>query len=62
MGWDGGGVFEVPEIPQGRTYVVATQHGQVALRIEINGDLFPVQWHAAVPSCGFPNALLEYSP
>lgn len=48
MAWELGGVFEVERMANPREYTVRTPAGVVAVRVEINGDLFPSAWHAAM--------------
>lgn len=45
---DSGGAFEVERIPNARQYVIRTQAGIPAVKVELNGDLFPAAWHPAM--------------
>jgi hypothetical protein len=47
-GWDLGGVRRVEQVPEARTYTLRAHTGELAVRIEINGALFPAAWHQAM--------------
>lgn len=46
--WDLGGVRQVERAPVSREYTLRAHTGELAVRIEINGEMFPVEWHPAM--------------
>lgn len=46
--WELGGIFEVEQLPGSRLYTIRTWKGKPAVKVELNGDLFPAAWHPAM--------------
>lgn len=43
-----GGVFRVERMPNSTEYTIRAPDGTLAVRVQINGDLFPSRWHDAM--------------
>ena len=46
--WELGGVRQVEQMPAAREYTLRAHTGELAVRIEINAEMFPVEWHPAM--------------
>lgn len=47
-GWELRGVRQVERMPACREYTLRAHTGELAVRIEVNGEMFPAEWHPAM--------------
>lgn len=43
-----GGVFRIEQMPNSTEYTIRAKGGELAVRVEINGNMFPARWHKAM--------------
>lgn len=41
-------IVEVAPVPNARVYVISAHDGEPAMKVELNTDLYPVEWHARI--------------